>query len=86
MSYTRTMHVRPLSGCMCRNPLPRHYNAANLKAGEVLSIGGYEIKWYDRIKAYGVTPEHTTQPFYKFSNFTCAMAKLAELGGYHANR
>lgn len=82
MSTTRIMHViKP--GHRCHNPFPRNSTlgtAANIKAGEICVYGGWQIMYYPQIKAYAVQPENKPQPFYEFTNFNCAAAKLGEMG------
>lgn len=82
MGLVRIGHVtRP--GHRCRNPFSRNSTlgtAENIRAGEICVYGGWQIIYYPQIKAYAVTPENKPQPFYEFSNFNCAAAKLGEMG------
>lgn len=68
-------------GHRCRNPL-KYRRAEYIRAGEVLQLGDWELHWYKGV--YIV--QHIRQPigghWYEFTNFSCAGAKLAELGGY----
>jgi predicted small secreted protein len=78
------LHIRQ-QGHKCKNPL-KHVYAGNVKAGELIAYGGWELGYSKRAKAYVVYVEgQTVSRFssfdnYEFTNFNCACAKLHELG------
>lgn len=76
---TITGHVvKP--GHRCYNPIARAVRARNIKLGEILQIGDWELFYRDGFY-YVVEPIwSSTAPVYSFKNFNCAGAKLAELG------
>lgn len=80
MSVTRIMHVTK-QGHRCTHPYDRSLNTMlRTKQAAAIGNGKWRLEYYRDIKAYGVHPVNKANPFYEFTNFNCAAAKLHELG------
>lgn len=76
------LHVKE-QGHRCRMPF-KTVPASYIKAGERLSLNGYELSYGPRQRAYNVHRDveaYGRFDNWQFSNYICAVAKLAELGG-----
>lgn len=67
------------TGHRCNNPL-RGLRAENIRFGERVQLGRYEVFYAVVHRCYIVCRADLNGDHWEFSNFNCACAKLAELG------